>query len=119
MTPDVAPPFLVALNLTRRCNLACAHCYLDAGTRSVGGPGELRTDELTSLVGRIAALGGETMLVLTGGEPLLRPDLDTIARRASDLGLMVVVGTNGTLLDAPRVAAPRAAGAPSIGEHHE
>ncbi|MGE0700186.1 MAG: radical SAM protein [Hyphomicrobiaceae bacterium] len=115
MTPDVAPPFLVALNLTRRCNLACAHCYLDAGTRGVGGPSELRTDELTTLIGRIAALGGETMLVLTGGEPLLRPDLDTIARHASDLGLMVVVGTNGTPLDEPRVAALRAAGVHAVG----
>ncbi|KAB2912032.1 MAG: radical SAM protein [Hyphomicrobiaceae bacterium] len=115
MIPDVEPPFLVALNLTRRCNLACAHCYLDAGTRTAGGPGELRTEELTSLIGRIAALGRETMLVLTGGEPLLRPDLDAIARRASDLGLMVVVGTNGTLLDEPRVAALRAAGVHAVG----
>ncbi|MGE0853673.1 MAG: radical SAM protein [Hyphomicrobiaceae bacterium] len=115
MTANAESPFLVALNLTRRCNLACVHCYLDAGTRDAGGPTELSVEELTVLIGHIAALGGDTMLVLTGGEPLLRPDLDTIARRASDLGLMVVVGTNGTLLDGPRVAALRAAGVHAVG----
>ncbi|KAB2850117.1 MAG: radical SAM protein, partial [Hyphomicrobiaceae bacterium] len=89
--------------------------YLDAGTRGAGGSGELSTDEVKNLIDRIAALGGETMLVLTGGEPLLRRDLTTIARHASDLGLMVLVGTNATLLDAPRVAALRAAGVHAVG----
>ena len=41
----VEPPFLVALNLTRRCNLACAHCYLDAGSRCDQAANELSTDE--------------------------------------------------------------------------
>ncbi len=115
MAAAVEPPFLVALNLTRRCNLKCAHCYLDAGTLCAGAPDELRTDEALALLGRIASLSDETMVVLTGGEPLLRPDVDTIARRAADLGLMVVVGTNGTLLDARRVAALQAAGVQAVG----
>lgn len=110
-----APPFLVALNLTRRCNLACAHCYLDAGARSKQGPRELTTAQVTALLDRIAALGGETMVVLTGGEPLLRRDLCTIAAHASGLGLMVVVGTNGTLLDDQRVRALQAAGVRAVG----
>lgn len=111
----VAPPFLVALNLTRRCNLHCAHCYLDAGTRETGARNELATDEVLTLLDRIAVLSDETMVVLTGGEPLLRPDMATLARRAADLGLMVVVGTNGVLLDARRVAALQTAGVRAAG----
>ena len=97
-------PFLVALNLTRGCNLACAHCYLDAGVRRSCDNTELSTAEVAAVLDEIAALGGETMIVLTGGEPLLRPDLETIARHAVALGLMVVVGTNGTALNTKRVA---------------
>ncbi len=110
-----APPFLVALNLTRRCNLRCAHCYLDAGTLREGGADELTSAEVFSLLDRIAALGNEIMIVLTGGEPLLRPDLEAIARHASGLGLMVVVGTNGTLLNAGRTAALQEAGVRAVG----
>jgi MoaA/NifB/PqqE/SkfB family radical SAM enzyme len=46
----VKPPFLVALNLTRRCNLGCAHCYLDAGTRLDGDARELTTDEVRDIL---------------------------------------------------------------------
>lgn len=115
MAAAVEPPFLVALNLTRRCNLRCAHCYLDAGARDVGAPGELATAEVLDLLDRIVLLSDETMIVLTGGEPLLRPDLETIARYATDLELMVVIGTNGTLLDGRRVAALQAAGVRAVG----
>ena len=115
MAAAIEPPFLVALNLTRRCNLRCAHCYLDAGTLRSGAPGELGTDEVLTLLVRIAALSDEIMIVLTGGEPLLRPDIETLARRAADLGLMVVVGTNGTLLDECRATALQAAGVHAVG----
>lgn len=115
MAAAIEPPFLVALNLTRRCNLKCAHCYLDAGTLRAGAPDELRTDEVLALLGRIASLSDEIMVVLTGGEPLLRPDVATLARRAVDLGLMIVVGTNGMLLDARRVATLQAAGVHAVG----
>ncbi len=111
----VEAPFLVALNLTRRCNLRCAHCYLDAGTRRDGAMDELSTVEVGALIDRIAALSDETMVVLTGGEPMLRPDLCELARHASGLGLMVVVGTNGTLLDEARVAALIDAGVGAVG----
>lgn len=111
----IEPPFLVALNLTRRCNLRCAHCYLDAGSRRDGVPDELATEEILGLLDRIADLCDETMIVLTGGEPLLRPDVETIAHHAADRGLMVVVGTNGMLLDARRVAALKAAGVRAVG----
>lgn len=111
----VEAPYLVALNLTRRCNLSCAHCYLDAGKRRRGAPGELGTDEVKALIDSIAAVGCETMIVLTGGEPLLRPDIFRLARHAADRGLMVVVGTNGTLLSPARVAALQKAGVRAVG----
>ncbi len=111
----VQAPFLVALNLTGRCNLRCPHCYLDAGTRDLGGYAELSTDEVKEVLDDIAVLGGETMVVLTGGEPLLRPDLDELAGHGADAGLMVVVGSNGTLLDAERVKRLRDAGVAGVG----
>lgn len=115
MTVTVDAPFLVALNLTRRCNLRCAHCYLDAGTLRDGGAHELATSEVCSLLDQIAALGPETMVVLTGGEPLLRPDILEIARHASGLDLMTVMGTNGMLLSDARVAALQEAGVWAVG----
>jgi radical SAM protein with 4Fe4S-binding SPASM domain len=115
MAEAAETPFLVALNLTHRCNLKCAHCYLDAGTRRRGGADELDTEEVTALIDQIAALSDETMVVLTGGEPLLRPDILALARHASGHGLMVVIGTNGTLLDDARVAALKQAGVRAAG----
>lgn len=111
----VQAPHLVALNLTRRCNLRCAHCYLDAGTRRNGTAGELTTGEVQALLTQIAALSGETTVVLTGGEPFLRPDLFAIAQHAAGLGLMVVAGTNGTLLDDRRVALLQESGIRAVG----
>ncbi len=92
-------PALISWNVTHRCNLRCAHCYLDAGTLTRGGADELSTNEGLTLVGQIAEFAPGTMLVLSGGEPLLRPDLLQLARYAAHRGLMVVVGTNGILLD--------------------
>jgi len=91
-------PFLVALNLTQRCNLACAHCYLDAGTRDSGDANELGGDEVKRILTEISQTNPACMVVMTGGEPLLRPDIYDLCAYANDLGLMVVVGTNGTLL---------------------
>lgn len=114
MTP-VAPPYIVAINLTRRCNLRCAHCYLDAGTRRRDDPAELNTGEVCALLDDIAGLSDETMVVLTGGEPLLRRDLEDIAHHGAGLGLMIVCGTNGTLLDKVRASRLRDAGVRGMG----
>ena len=108
-------PYLIAFNLTHRCNLACAHCYLDAGIRSGGDTIGLTTFEVKAVFDDIAALSDETMVVLTGGEPLMRPDLDALARHAAGLGLMVVVGTNGTLLNETRAERLMEAGVRGIG----
>ena len=109
------PPFLVALNLTRRCNLNCAHCYLDAGSRESDDSGELSTGEVKHLLDDIAALSDETMVVFTGGEPLLRADLTDLVGHANGLGLMSVLGSNGLGLNDRRVLALKAAGLQGAG----
>jgi len=107
--------YLLAINLTRRCNLACAHCYLDATTLRDGADDELTTAEVCTLLDDVAGRSNETMVVLTGGEPLLRPDLVELVVHGSGLGLAMVVGSNGTLLTPDRVAALQAAGALGVG----
>jgi radical SAM protein with 4Fe4S-binding SPASM domain len=94
-------PYVVSWNLTYRCNLACEHCYLDAGgtplvaTESFADRSELGTDECFKVIDEIAAFAPECVTILTGGEPLLRRDILEIVRRASERALWVVVGTNG------------------------
>ncbi|MDP2787429.1 MAG: radical SAM protein, partial [Pseudomonadota bacterium] len=108
-------PQIISWNLTRVCNLACAHCYLDAVQRRREASDELTLAEAEDVVTQIAATAPGAMLVLTGGEPLLRRDLETIVAAAARQGLMPVIGTNGTLLDAARAGALRAAGAMGVG----
>jgi len=107
--------FLLAINLTRRCNLACAHCYMDAGTRDQGGPEELSTTEVEALLDQVADRSSDTMVVLTGGEPLLRRDLEQLVAHGNGLGLAMVVGTNGVLLNETRVATLKQAGVLGMG----
>jgi len=102
-------PHVIAWNLTRRCNLACAHCYIAAGPAE-SATGELATADCLRIVDEILAVNSSPMLILSGGEPLLREDLEEIARHASSRGATVVVGTNGTGLTDARIAALRAAG---------
>lgn len=115
MSPPPQAPYLVALNLTERCNLGCAHCYLDAKVMKEGATDELTTGEIKVVLDGIAEVGPEAMVVLTGGEPLLRRDLDEIASHASGLGLMVVVGSNGMMLTPERIARLQAAGVAGVG----
>jgi radical SAM protein with 4Fe4S-binding SPASM domain len=107
--------FLIAVNLTRRCNLACAHCYMDAKTLQYGGDNELTTDEVRQLLDDVAQRSNETMVVLTGGEPLLRGDLEDLLAHGTKLGLSMVVGTNGLALTDKRVQSLKAAGALGAG----
>ena len=87
-------PSLISWNLTRKCNLRCPHCYLEAGTAAEN---ELTTAECLGLLEEMKSLGTE-MVILTGGEPLLRRDIYELANAASSQGLWVVMGTNGVLV---------------------
>ena len=102
-------PHVVAWNLTRRCNLECAHCYIAAGPQE-SAAGELDTATCLDIVDQLLAVNPAPMLILSGGEPLLRRDLTEIAHHASANGATVVVGTNGTLLTDERIAALKDAG---------
>jgi len=106
-------PHVVAWNLTKRCNLECAHCYIAAGP-SESADGELTTDEVFRITDQILELNPAPLFILSGGEPLLRDDLDDIARYAVDKGATVVVGTNGTLLTESRIRALEAAGVTGV-----
>ncbi len=100
---EVHLPHVVAWNLTRRCNLACAHCYISAGSWHAGAS-ELPTGECRRILDEILDVNPSPMLILSGGEPLLRDDLEELARHASGAGATVVVGTNGTRLTDARIA---------------
>ena len=99
-------PYVISWNLTYRCNLACEHCYLDAGPKkaqklqTVGfsDRSELTTEECFRVIDELAANAPEAVTILTGGEPLLRRDILEIIRYAASQKLWVVVGTNGVLV---------------------
>ena len=85
-------------NLIRRCNLTCKHCYALSADHDY--PGELTNAEVNAVMDDLKAFG-VPVLILSGGEPLLRPDLFEIAARAKALKFYVGLSTNGTLIDAP------------------
>lgn len=108
-------PYAVSWNLTSRCNLNCQHCYIDAGGRKHGDSDELSTEKALDIVSQIAALNPGAVLILTGGEPLARGDIYEICRKGADLGLMVVLGTNGTLLNTETAEKLKEAGVTGVG----
>ncbi|MEN6341615.1 MAG: radical SAM protein [Methanospirillum sp.] len=91
----VFAPRLVSWNVTARCPLRCGHCYIDAGEEP--DERELSTEQGRTLIDQLAA-AGRPVLILSGGEPLLRPDIYDLARYATDAGLPVAMGTGGTLV---------------------
>jgi radical SAM protein with 4Fe4S-binding SPASM domain len=89
--------YSVSWNLTRRCNLECAHCYMSAHA-GADTRGELTTEECRRVIDEIARVNPNVFLILTGGEPLLRRDIFEVAGYASARGFTTVLGTNGVLL---------------------
>jgi len=95
---------VVVWNCTRACNLKCRHCYAGAVERvGKGRKGELTTDEARAMIDDLAAFGCPVLL-FSGGEPCLRPDLVELAAYAKRRGMRVVLSTNGTLVT-PELAA--------------
>ncbi len=120
-------PHVISWNLTKACNLLCTHCYLLAdniqqtdeadtdptaatlsqtisnfnqiqcGTASTAD--ELDTDTALKVIDEIAELNPNLILILTGGEPLLRKDIFNLSRHAAAKGMMVLLGTNACLID--------------------
>ncbi len=103
---------VVIWNLVRRCNLNCKHCYSTSADTDFKG--ELSTEEAFAVLDQLKA-ARVPALILSGGEPLLRPDLYEIAARARALGLHLSLSSNGTLLDAAHAARLAAAGFDYVG----
>lgn len=91
------PGPVVIWNLIRRCNLNCKHCY--SLSADVDFPGELSTSEVFDVMEDLKRFG-VPVLILSGGEPLLRPDIFDIAQRAKSMGFYVGLSSNGALIDA-------------------
>ncbi|MDX1613230.1 MAG: radical SAM protein [Candidatus Promineifilaceae bacterium] len=92
------PPRLIFWETTAGCNLACIHCRRVTIADQLL-PQDLTTAESFELIDQIAAFS-KPIFVLSGGEPLFRPDIFDIARYATEQGLIVALATNGTLIDA-------------------
>ena len=90
-SPGKPVPRIISWNTTFKCNLRCAHCYMDAQERE--SQDELTTEEGKMLIDQIVEVS-KPILVLSGGEPLLREDIFELAKYASDKGLRVGLGTN-------------------------
>jgi heme b synthase len=98
---------MIAWEVTRSCNLNCVHCRAAAER----GPyeGELTTKEAMRLIDGIVSFS-KPVVILTGGEPLLREDIFELARYGTDRGLRMVMAPNGTLIDSEKAAALKASG---------
>ncbi len=90
------PGPVVIWNLIRRCNLTCKHCYSISADKDF--PGELSTQEVFGVMDDLKHFR-VPVLILSGGEPLLRADIFDIARRAKEMGFYVGLSSNGTLID--------------------
>src|SRR5262245_39607086 len=97
MTSVTSRAYAVSWNLTQRCNLFCAHCYISAAP-GASESGELTTEECRRVMTDIARVNPGTFLILTGGEPLLRGDIFELSAEGREHGFTVVLGTNGVLL---------------------
>ena len=89
-------PLVVSWNLTRKCNLKCSHCYINATNKELNN--ELSTEESKGLIDQISAVS-RPLLVLSGGEPLLRTDALELVRYGAAKGFKMGLGSNGSLID--------------------
>ena len=84
---------IVVWNITRTCNLRCVHCYADSHAERYAG--ELSWEQCCAVIDDLAAYQVNALL-LSGGEPLLHPQLPQILQRATEKGLKVTISTTGT-----------------------
>ncbi len=93
-SPDSSYPKVLVFNVTRNCNLRCEHCYSSSGGHHFQ---DLSLDTWMRSIKEASDMGVKHIL-LSGGEPLARPDLPSIAKEAHDRGISVELSTNGTML---------------------
>ncbi len=95
-TAEKYVPLVLSWNVTLKCNLKCSHCYINAKETKL--PDELSTDAAKMLIHQIIEVS-RPLLILSGGEPLLREDIYEIIRYGADRGLRMGMGSNGMLID--------------------
>jgi len=98
---------LISWNVTLKCPLRCAHCYVNAGERE--SEGVLSTEEAYAVIDQIRELGSP-VVILSGGEPLMRDDIFAIARYGTEKGLKMAMGTSGVMIDGDVARALKEAG---------
>lgn len=103
---------VVVWNCTRTCNLKCVHCYSDSESKAYEG--ELTTAEALTMVDDLAAFKVPVLLI-SGGEPLLRPDLFEIIEYAGRKGIRCTLSTNGTCIDEVTASRIKEAGVTYVG----
>jgi len=114
-------PHVISWNLTKGCNLLCTHCYLPTNNtqttlnQNIPSSDELDTDAAYKIIDDIAEINPNIILILTGGEPLLRRDIFDLSRHASGKGMMVLLGTNACLINDDVAKRLRDSGVSGIG----
>ncbi len=103
---------VVVWNMTQRCNLRCVHCYAKAHTEK--GEDPISTEAAKVMIDDLAAYGSPVML-FSGGEPLVRPDLTELAQHATSKGMRAVVSTNGTLITKEKAKELKSVGLSYVG----
>ncbi|HNY26858.1 MAG TPA: 12,18-didecarboxysiroheme deacetylase [Candidatus Sumerlaeota bacterium] len=103
---------VVVWNCTRRCNLRCVHCYSHSQDKHYEG--EMTTDEGRRFIDDLAQFGAPVIL-FSGGEPLIRPDLTDLARHATQQGMRAVISTNGTLISREKAVELKEVGLSYVG----
>jgi radical SAM protein with 4Fe4S-binding SPASM domain len=89
-------PLVMSWNVTRECNMKCSHCYINATEEKLAN--ELSTQEGKDLMDQICKVS-KPLLILSGGEPLLRPDIYELIKYGASKGLKMGLGSNGSLID--------------------
>ena len=111
--PKRTPPGPVVIwNLVRRCNLTCKHCYSISADKDF--PNELSTTQVFEVMQDLKRFK-VPVLILSGGEPLLRPDIFEIAHHAKEMGFYTALSTNGTLIDESNIEKIAAVGFDYLG----
>jgi AdoMet-dependent heme synthase len=104
-------PLIMSWNVTRKCNMKCSHCYINATEKKVDN--ELNTEEAKVLMDQICQVS-RPLLVLSGGEPLLRPDIYALIEYGAAKGLKMGLGSNGSLIDDAVAGKLKAAGIATV-----
>ncbi len=95
-TSEQFVPLVMSWNVTRECNMKCSHCYINATDKKLAN--ELTTMEGKNLIDQISKVS-KPLLILSGGEPLLRPDIYELIHYGASKGLKMGLGSNGSLID--------------------